>query len=62
MFKLKFPSASLLTNLASPWNVIFPKKYLDQDPNYFKKNVVGSGPFRFKSYTRGLDVRGRAQP
>jgi len=49
VFKLKFPSASLLTNLASPWNVIFPKKYLDKDPNYFKNNVVGSGPFKFKS-------------
>ncbi len=45
VFKLKFPSASLLANLASPWNVIFPKKYLDKDPNYFKSNVVGSGPF-----------------
>src|SRR5438093_4194487 len=33
VFKLKFPSASLLANLASPWNVIYPKKYLDQDPN-----------------------------
>jgi peptide/nickel transport system substrate-binding protein len=33
VFKLKFPSASLLANLASPWNVLFPKKYLDQDPN-----------------------------
>jgi peptide/nickel transport system substrate-binding protein len=36
VFKLKFPSASLLDNLASPWNVIYPKKYLDKDPNYFK--------------------------
>src|SRR6267142_2688715 len=45
VFKLKFPSASLLGNLASPWNVIYPKKYLDKDPNYFKSNVVGSGPF-----------------
>src|SRR5215510_5265412 len=27
VFKLKFPSASLLSNLASPWNVIYPKKY-----------------------------------
>ena len=26
VFKLKFPSASLLANLASPWNVIYPKK------------------------------------
>jgi peptide/nickel transport system substrate-binding protein len=42
VFKLKFPSASLLSNLASPWNVIYPKKYLDKDPNYFKANVVGS--------------------
>ena len=45
VFKLKHPSASLLSNLASPWNVIYPKKYLDKDPNYFKNNVVGSGPF-----------------
>src|SRR5262247_4715430 len=49
VFALKFPSASLLANLASPWNVIYPKKYLDRDPNYFKANVVGSGPFKFKS-------------
>ena len=49
VFKLKFPSASLLENLASPWNVIYPKKYLDKDPNYFKLNVVGSGPFKFKN-------------
>ncbi|HJV54990.1 MAG TPA: ABC transporter substrate-binding protein, partial [Methylomirabilota bacterium] len=53
VFKLKFPSASLLANLASPWNVIFPKKYLDQDPNYFKTHAIGSGPFKFKGYTRG---------
>src|SRR5882672_1542158 len=26
VFKLKFPSASLLGNLASPWNVLYPKK------------------------------------
>ncbi len=62
VFKLKFPSASLLTNLASPWNVIFPKKYLDRDPNYFKTNVVGSGPFRFKSYTRGATFEGERNP
>jgi peptide/nickel transport system substrate-binding protein len=58
VFKLKFPSASLLANLASPWNVIFPKKYLDQDPNYFKTHVIGSGPFKFKSYTRGSTFEG----
>jgi peptide/nickel transport system substrate-binding protein len=63
VFRLKFPSASLLTNLASPWNVIFPKKYLDKDPNYFKKNnPIGSGPFRFKSYTRGSTFEGERNP
>jgi peptide/nickel transport system substrate-binding protein len=62
VFKLKFPSASLLSNLASPWNVIYPKKYLDKDPNYFKNNVVGSGPFKFKSYTHGSTFEGERNP
>jgi len=62
VFRLKFPSASLLANLASPWNVIYPKKYLDKDPNYFKMNVVGSGPFKFKSYTRGSTFEGVRNP
>src|SRR5213594_4183365 len=62
VFKLKFPSASLLANLASPWNVIYPKKYLDKDPNYFKTNVVGSGPFKFKNYTRGSSFEGERNP
>jgi peptide/nickel transport system substrate-binding protein len=62
VFKLKFPSASLLANLASPWNVIFPKKYLDQDPNYFKTHAVGSGPFKFKNFTRGSTFEGEKNP
>src|SRR5262249_28144378 len=62
VFKLKFPSASLLANLASPWNVIYPKKYLDQDPNYFKTHVVGSGPFKLKNYTHGATLEGERNP
>jgi len=62
VFKLKHVSASLLGNLASPWNVIYPKKYLDKDPNYFKANVVGSGPFKLKSYTRGSTFEGERNP
>src|SRR5215475_90555 len=49
VFKLKFPSASLL-------------KYLDQDPNYFKNNAIGSGPFKFKSYTRGSTFEAERNP
>jgi peptide/nickel transport system substrate-binding protein len=62
VFKLKFPSASLLANLASPWNVIYPKKSLDQDPNYFKTHVLGSGPFKFKNYTHGASLEGERNP
>src|SRR5438128_8229772 len=62
VFKLKFPSASPLNNLASPWNVIFPQKYLDKDPNWFKTNVMGSGPFKFKHYTRGSTFEGERNP
>jgi peptide/nickel transport system substrate-binding protein len=62
VFKLKYPSASLLANFASPWNVIFPKKYLDKDPNYFKNNAIGSGPFKFKNYTRGSTFEGERNP
>jgi len=62
VFKLKHPSASLLVNLASPWSVIYPKKYLDKDPNYFKTNIVGSGPFKFKSRTSGSTFEGERNP
>jgi peptide/nickel transport system substrate-binding protein len=62
VFKLKYPSASLLDNLASPWNVIYPKSHLDKDPNYFLKNVMGSGPFKFKAYTRGATFEGERNP
>jgi peptide/nickel transport system substrate-binding protein len=62
VFRLKHPSAAMVSNLASPWNVIFPKKYLDKDPNYFKTNVVGSGPFKFKNYTRGATFEGERNP
>ena len=62
VFKLKYPSASLIDNLASPWNVIYPKAQLDKDPNHFLKNVMGSGPFKFKAYTRGATFEGERNP
>jgi peptide/nickel transport system substrate-binding protein len=62
VFKLKFPSASLLDNLASPWNVIMSKKHLDADMNYYMKNAVGTGPFKFKAYTPGSTFEGERNP
>ena len=62
VFKLKYPSASLIDNLASPWNVIYPKALLDKDPNHFLKNVMGSGPFKFKGRTPGSTFEGERNP
>ena len=53
VFHLKRPSASFLPLLAHPARPIYAKKYLDQDPHYYKKKVMGTGPFKFKQYVRG---------
>lgn len=52
-FKLKYPSASLMLNLASPWNHIYKADLLAQDPHFYKKNVMGTGPFTFVEYVPG---------
>ena len=41
--------------------MIYPKKYLDKDPNDFMKSG-GAGPFKFKSYTRGSTFEGERNP
>jgi peptide/nickel transport system substrate-binding protein len=53
VFHLHYPSASFLSMLAHPANFIYAKKYLDQDVNYYKQHVMGSGPFKLKRYVRG---------
>src|SRR4029453_3016238 len=50
VFHLHFPSPSFLTNMAHPANFIYAKKYLDQDQQWYKKNTMGSGPFKLKQY------------
>lgn len=52
-FKLKFPSASFLSFTAHPANLIYSKKYIDKAPHWHKKNVNGTGPFKFKKWIRG---------
>jgi peptide/nickel transport system substrate-binding protein len=56
VFHLKHPSPSFLTMLAHPANFIFAKKYLDQDPQYYRQTVMGSGPFKLKEYVRGASI------
>jgi peptide/nickel transport system substrate-binding protein len=53
VFHLHYPSASFLSMVARPENFIYAKKYLDQDPHYYKQHAMGSGPFKLKEYVRG---------
>ncbi|MBI3912623.1 MAG: ABC transporter substrate-binding protein [Chloroflexi bacterium] len=53
VFRLKYASASMLTNLASPWNYIYKADLLAKDPRYYEKNIMGTGPFRFVEYVAG---------
>jgi len=61
-FKLKYPSASFIGNLASPWNHIYKADILAQDPHYYKKNVMGTGPFTFVEYVPGSHWIGKKNP
>ena len=61
-FKLKYPSASFLTNLASPWNFIYSAAKLKADPRWYEKNIMGTGPFTYVSNTKGQDWVGKKNP
>src|SRR5215475_10145796 len=62
VFRLKYPEASFLTNLAQPWNWIYKADILAKDPNWYKKNVMGTGPFKFVEYVRGSHWVGKKNP
>ena len=47
VFKLSKPNASMLANLASPWNCIYSAAKLAEDPKFPEKNILGTGPFTF---------------
>ncbi|MEE9153697.1 MAG: ABC transporter substrate-binding protein, partial [candidate division NC10 bacterium] len=53
VFRLKWPSASILANLASPWNFIYKADILAKDPHWYEKNINGTGPFKFAEYVPG---------
>lgn len=62
VFRLHYPAASFLTMLAHPANFIYAKKYLDQDVHYYKKNAMGTGPFKLKAYVRGASMEIERNP
>jgi len=62
VFRLKWPSASLLAQLASPWNFIYKADILAKDPRWYEKNVMGTGPFTFVEYVPGSHWVGKKNP
>ena len=52
-FRLKWPEASFLVNLASPFNWIYKADILAKDMRWYETNVMGTGPFKFIEHVKG---------
>ena len=62
VFHLKFATSAFLPALADPFTFVYQKAKLDQDPRWYEKNVLGSGPFKFVEYQTGQAVKGARNP
>ena len=62
VFRLKWPSASFLTALASPFNWLYKADILARDQRWYEKNVMGTGPFLFVEHVRGAHWIGKKNP
>ena len=61
-FHLKWPSASFLMILASPYGWIYKADILAKDPQWYAKNVMGTGPFKFVEHVKGSHWIGKKNP
>lgn len=59
---LKKPSAALLTMLAGANSVIMQKGIAERIDAKDTKFLVGTGPYKFKSYTSGVDFQAERNP
>ena len=62
VFHLKFATSAFLPALADPYSWIYKKATLDQDPRWYEKNILGSGPFKFVEYQVGQSIKGAKNP
>ncbi|MDP2953250.1 MAG: ABC transporter substrate-binding protein, partial [Chloroflexota bacterium] len=60
-FVLKRPQAAFPNILSVPFNAIFPKALLDAKGD-MKKDIMGTGPFKFKGYDRGVQFEVERNP
>jgi peptide/nickel transport system substrate-binding protein len=62
VFRLKYATSAFMPALADPYAFLYEKAKLDQDPHWYEKNILGSGPFRFKEYLTGQSISGERNP
>jgi len=62
VFRLKYATAAFLPAIADPYALIYKKEILDRDTHWYEKNIMGSGPFRFKEYQLGQSISGERNP
>jgi peptide/nickel transport system substrate-binding protein len=62
VFHLNYPAASFIPLMALPYNFIYSKAKLDEDPNWYKKNAMGTGPFMLKEIRRGAFIEMERNP
>jgi peptide/nickel transport system substrate-binding protein len=62
VFRLKWPSASFLASLGSPWNWIYKADILAKDMRWYEKNVMGTGAFTFVEHVKGSHWVGKKNP
>jgi peptide/nickel transport system substrate-binding protein len=61
-FRLKWPQASFLKALASPWNWIYKADIVTKDPHWYESHVMGTGPFVFVEHVKGSHLVGKKNP
>lgn len=54
-FKMVYGPA--LETVATSYMTIFPKAYYEKDPDFFKRNPIGTGPYKFVSWESGASIQ-----
>lgn len=62
VFKLKYPSGAFMGVVANPFNFMYKADILAKDPNWYKTNVMGTGPFMLKEQNPGANWVGVKNP
>ena len=62
VFRLKFGTSAFMPALADPFGFIYEKKIIDSNPQWYEKNIMGSGPFKMVNYEVGQSITGERNP